>query len=293
LQRNTLQDKFGVALGLVKRAMSEGIIGCRDGRAVPYSHSEECEKRVYALSRCPIRVSPGERYVCSWWHLRRCLACLLNEYGAVEVARLKTAFRARFRAELSETALGCTTLTELLRHEQVRGVVKVDKNGNPAYLVGVRDEDPSQKPEPQTFAVYGQQDAPTGPQKIHLTEELLGCTKTRAKQQTMAEARSASVSTTSASEDVTSPKSQEEWTSNAPSTGSSVEVSPARTSRETSPDHSQDSPAKSADTGRAARGWPGPTPLPPWCAVRKTFIDVPQARCLPPAAQRAVSCPAT
>eukprot|EP00929_Paragymnodinium_shiwhaense_P108017 TRINITY_DN74354_c0_g1_i1.p1 TRINITY_DN74354_c0_g1~~TRINITY_DN74354_c0_g1_i1.p1 ORF type:complete len:699 (-),score=150.97 TRINITY_DN74354_c0_g1_i1:74-2170(-) len=110
---------FGKAIAVVRQSMTTlKILGKRREVIVPYKDSEECERRSNASQRKPTGVSPGERYVSEEQALRKALVYLLemedNDNAPIAVSRLKTLFRERLGAELTETAFGCLTLAELL-----------------------------------------------------------------------------------------------------------------------------------------------------------------------------------
>lgn len=112
---------FGQSLGLVNMMVgSHSVLGKRNGRLVPYTWSEEFEKQENARLCVPTGLREGEAFVASWPELLKHLAVLILESGgSISPARLKLGFRDRFRLELSETALGYTTLGNLLTDERL------------------------------------------------------------------------------------------------------------------------------------------------------------------------------
>jgi len=107
---------FGRSLAVVRDSLTvHKLLGKRAGQVVLYRKSEEYEKRINMGRRMPTGVAVGERYVATWWGLRKCLARLLQDHGGcLAVSRLKPLFRECFGAELSETTFGHASMVELL-----------------------------------------------------------------------------------------------------------------------------------------------------------------------------------
>eukprot|EP00927_Polykrikos_kofoidii_P084712 TRINITY_DN9012_c0_g1_i1.p1 TRINITY_DN9012_c0_g1~~TRINITY_DN9012_c0_g1_i1.p1 ORF type:complete len:919 (+),score=177.74 TRINITY_DN9012_c0_g1_i1:139-2757(+) len=126
---------FGRALAVVRQSLTtHKFLGKRREILVPYKDSEERERRVNASSRKPTGVSVGERYVADYEGLRACLHFVLHEAGsAVAVSRLKTLFRERLGAELSETALGHLAMADLLSSPELAAEFEVwsESKGTP------------------------------------------------------------------------------------------------------------------------------------------------------------------
>ncbi|CAE7257518.1 unnamed protein product [Symbiodinium natans] len=103
-------------LAFVKRAHSVlKLLGKNKGRLVPYFESEDWIRRSNMMLRAPTNVDIGETYVADEQVLCDCLSHLLaDQRGWLWMADLKRLFRERFRAEMSETAFGCVSMTELL-----------------------------------------------------------------------------------------------------------------------------------------------------------------------------------
>lgn len=108
---------FGRVLGIVRcSAQKTDLLGHRGGLLVPFTHSEECERRNNAVTGQPTHVAPEEAYVRTWDELRDCLRILVQEQrdGHLEVSQMKSLFRAHFHMELSETVFGHQCLSKLL-----------------------------------------------------------------------------------------------------------------------------------------------------------------------------------
>lgn len=107
---------FGRLLHMVSYLIgSKSVFGKREGQLVPYPLSEEFEKQENARLMRPTSLRAGECCVASWPEFQQLLATLLTEgSGTMAVSDMKRTFRARFHLELSETALGHTSMTGLL-----------------------------------------------------------------------------------------------------------------------------------------------------------------------------------
>jgi len=109
---------FGQLLAIVRCSVQTlGLLGHRNGLLVPWSMSEECERRVNACTGKPTAVKQDEQYVKTWDELRQCLRALLQAQQPameIEVSKLKVCFRTVFRRELSETVFGHRCLSKLL-----------------------------------------------------------------------------------------------------------------------------------------------------------------------------------
>jgi hypothetical protein len=129
---------LGTMLAVVKFA-SNGLqlLGKQGNRLVKYDESDDYQRRCNMLAMCPTGVKVGERYVATWEALRSCLRILLRDvaYGgkaaALDISRLKGFFRERFSAELSETAFGCATLSELMSHSNLAHDFRVTSKNEP------------------------------------------------------------------------------------------------------------------------------------------------------------------
>jgi len=102
------------------------VLGKRDGRLVPYPASEKFEKSENARRLLPTGLRPGEDWVTSWEDLASFLMQLLHQSGGpVRVCEVKNTFRKKFGIELSETALGHTCLTSLMKDERFTSIFDV------------------------------------------------------------------------------------------------------------------------------------------------------------------------
>ncbi|CAE7208006.1 unnamed protein product [Symbiodinium microadriaticum] len=115
-------SSFGRMLAFVKRAHNVlKLLGKNKGRLVPYCESEDWIRRSNVLLRAPTGVDIGERYVADEKVLCDCLHHLLvDQQGWLGMADIKRLFRSRFGAEISETAFGCASMTELLSQPFIR-----------------------------------------------------------------------------------------------------------------------------------------------------------------------------
>eukprot|EP00929_Paragymnodinium_shiwhaense_P064801 TRINITY_DN32509_c0_g1_i1.p2 TRINITY_DN32509_c0_g1~~TRINITY_DN32509_c0_g1_i1.p2 ORF type:complete len:354 (+),score=90.46 TRINITY_DN32509_c0_g1_i1:169-1230(+) len=111
------QLSFGRLLSFVRTGLvSAGLLGHRGGYLVPYAQSEECERRVNAVTGQPTAVAPDESYVKDWDELRSLLNSLISkeEKHLLEVCKIKASIRSQFQTELSETVFGHQSLSRLL-----------------------------------------------------------------------------------------------------------------------------------------------------------------------------------
>ncbi|CAE7233844.1 unnamed protein product [Symbiodinium sp. CCMP2592] len=115
-------SSLGRMLAFVKRANNVlNLLGKNKGRLVLYCESEDWIRRNNVLLRAPTGVEIGERYVADQKVLCDCLHHLLvDQQGWLGMADIKRLFRARFGAEISETAFGCASMTELLSQPFIR-----------------------------------------------------------------------------------------------------------------------------------------------------------------------------
>lgn len=137
-QKRLNHTDLGTMLAVVKFA-SNGLqlLGKQGNRLVKYDESDDYQRRCNMLTMCPTGVKVGERYVATWDALRSCLQILLRDdrYGgqaaSLDISRLKGFFRERFFAELSETAFGCGTLSELMSHSNLAQDFEVTSKNAP------------------------------------------------------------------------------------------------------------------------------------------------------------------
>lgn len=105
------------------------ILGKRSGKLVPYPSSEEYEKCENARRLLPTGIRSGEAYVSSWEELCDSFKrLLLLQGGSVRIPLLKGLFRDKLGTELSETALGHTTMTGLLKDPRLTNIIGFDRN---------------------------------------------------------------------------------------------------------------------------------------------------------------------
>eukprot|EP00403_Amphidinium_massartii_P019519 CAMPEP_0178421868 /NCGR_PEP_ID=MMETSP0689_2-20121128/26873_1 /TAXON_ID=160604 /ORGANISM="Amphidinium massartii, Strain CS-259" /LENGTH=310 /DNA_ID=CAMNT_0020043401 /DNA_START=55 /DNA_END=988 /DNA_ORIENTATION=+ len=121
----------GLLLGLAHRGLRERVLGYKGALLVPYAKSDTQEKAENARQFLPTAIQDGEMYVDDWEHLRWCLAQVLKgTQNEIHLSALKVKFREKFRAELSETAFGHTTLMGLLSDERLGSDFVVERESN-------------------------------------------------------------------------------------------------------------------------------------------------------------------
>lgn len=114
--------KLGSLCHIVQLSTSQKqILGYRDGALVPYSMSKCLMKKQHA-ELCSATTNPEEQGLpfADMASVRACIAEIMqmarwSEAGCEPLANIKRTFRARYHLELSETLLGYTKLSELLR----------------------------------------------------------------------------------------------------------------------------------------------------------------------------------
>jgi len=131
---------------IVQLAISQKkLLGYFNGTVVPYSHSQSKLKERFAERQRPCAKAArghGPRPLATWDSVRACireiLVSALPETGAlcptVPLSDFKNLFRDRFHLELSETALGHSKLSELLRDHRLADICTVKLQGH-AYMV--------------------------------------------------------------------------------------------------------------------------------------------------------------
>ncbi|CAK9029962.1 unnamed protein product [Durusdinium trenchii] len=140
-QREPLQKlTLGKCLSIVNLLLaSHSVIGKRQGRLVPYFVSEEYEKQENARHLLPTSLREDEVWVDSWDDLISFMELLLQDNGGKMMsARLKVEIRTRFQVELSETALGYTSLGALLEDQRIQHHFEVRKSPPAADLILLR-----------------------------------------------------------------------------------------------------------------------------------------------------------
>jgi len=113
---------LGEVCHIVQLAMSEKkLLGYLDGTIAPYGRSNSMVKDT-AAKRC-MGSSPSQQLpLASRAEARSCMVDVLRSAvrkgrKQVPISTLKRLFRSRFHIELSETALGCTKLSDLLQND--------------------------------------------------------------------------------------------------------------------------------------------------------------------------------
>jgi len=142
----------GLSLGqvchFVQIAISKRkILGYVDGGIVPYAWSVSMVKSRCAEQRCPLPVpalvsipAKSERSVADWPLVRLKLREILKTKAdqgqdQVQLSNVKRLFRSLYGIELSETALGHTTLTGLLSDQRLHDVCSVQVHGRGHVVV--------------------------------------------------------------------------------------------------------------------------------------------------------------
>jgi hypothetical protein len=163
----------GQSLGRICHIVQLGInqkklLGYKNGQVVPYIHSDTSVKDTFAIweTACPKKgpaaggTSPGGPQgqkvqeepqileVATWNVMKDCMRKILQDHkegsepACVPMSNVKRLFRSTFSLELSETALGHSKLSELLKDPRLRGVCNVDLHGK-GYIVTEVPETPS------------------------------------------------------------------------------------------------------------------------------------------------------
>jgi len=158
----------GLTLGqvchLVQIAISKRkILGYIDGGIVPYAWSVSMVKSRCAQQRCPLPVPASvgipvksERTVADWPSARAKLREILvtkadRGQDQVQLSNVKRLFRSLNGLELSETALGHTTLTGLLSDPRLRDICSVQVHGRGHVVVPAASCNPPMTPPPCDF----------------------------------------------------------------------------------------------------------------------------------------------
>lgn len=120
---------LGEVCHIVQLAMSERkLLGYLDGTIVPYNRSQSMMKDT-AAEQC-VHNTAQQLPLASWSTARTCLKEVLDSAirkgkHEVPLSNLKRLFRSRFHAELSETALGYTKISDLLQDPQLSDICSV------------------------------------------------------------------------------------------------------------------------------------------------------------------------
>jgi len=161
---------LGEVCHIVQLAISKRkILGYLNGAVVPHGWSQSLLKESCAKQRCPCEgaVVRGKT-VAEWGDVRRCLGEIVRTTvrtnGWMPLSNVKRLFRSRFHLVLSETALGHSKLSEMLRDPRLRDVCSIRLRGN-VYAV----LPPEQPRAPERVAISlaatlqpGVQPAPAG-----------------------------------------------------------------------------------------------------------------------------------
>merc|ERR1711904_218250 len=111
---------LGQICQIVQLAISQKrLLGYSEGCLVPYVFSQSMVKEQRATQQKPI-ATRGSRPLATWGKVREVVQHILNnamiqKADTVPLANVKRIFRSQFRVELSETSLGYSKLSELLR----------------------------------------------------------------------------------------------------------------------------------------------------------------------------------
>lgn len=249
---------LGQALQLLRACRAEQLIGKRDGHYVPYRESHDFEKITNAAQHVPTNLREGERYISSWATLAKCLRILCAESPAsdgIQVSHLKHMFRDRFNAELSETAFGCMTLSELVRSQEVQGHFSIKSDAHSMRLLLLPDTHLGQgsigEVDPDDFPTFTLPRArlPSGDDESRGVE---------------------GVETIHRCDDIGTPKRHPTSPASRFNPGGVLRSPPFA-----SPSHEFDTIEKLT----FAQERLGLSPLPSWCDFRRTFIHIPLPRC--------------
>eukprot|EP00928_Gymnodinium_smaydae_P006189 TRINITY_DN1215_c0_g1_i2.p1 TRINITY_DN1215_c0_g1~~TRINITY_DN1215_c0_g1_i2.p1 ORF type:complete len:789 (+),score=201.23 TRINITY_DN1215_c0_g1_i2:279-2369(+) len=134
---------FGRAIAVVRQSLTtRKLLGKRRDVIVPFRDSEEHERRLNAAMGMPTGVEVGERYVFSCEGLVACLRFVLAEEagGNMAISRLKAVFRERLGAELSETALRCMSMAELLNIQEVETAFEIEQTEKGTPMIRARGQ---------------------------------------------------------------------------------------------------------------------------------------------------------
>lgn len=130
---------FGKVLQIVRWAAFDLILGHKDGFLVPYEQSDEYMRQLNASTKRPTGVAENEDWIKTWAQLKALLRDLIGHQPLLpgrtrpllEAAKLKLLCRSLYQIELSETAFGHCSLTQLLRDPELAnefGLEQVEKS---------------------------------------------------------------------------------------------------------------------------------------------------------------------
>eukprot|EP00404_Azadinium_spinosum_P062010 CAMPEP_0180704238 /NCGR_PEP_ID=MMETSP1038_2-20121128/7043_1 /TAXON_ID=632150 /ORGANISM="Azadinium spinosum, Strain 3D9" /LENGTH=330 /DNA_ID=CAMNT_0022736045 /DNA_START=1 /DNA_END=990 /DNA_ORIENTATION=+ len=114
------------------------ILGYRDGSLVPYYSSSDYEKYMNAECKRFLAECPVDQTAVTWAELPGYLAEILNETSggnsAIGLSIMKDFFRHKYKRELSEAALGCTTLSAVFENESLAQICRLEMRGTERFV---------------------------------------------------------------------------------------------------------------------------------------------------------------
>jgi len=149
---------LGKVCHIVQLAISQRkVLGYRDGAVVPYRHSqsmvkEQCAQSGLACDTSSRQEDPAAGMLLANWevaraHLREILeGAEAPEEGRppqVPLSNIKRLFRSRFGTELSETTLGYSKISDLLKDQRFHDICRVECLDGQGYMVIRHFEVPS------------------------------------------------------------------------------------------------------------------------------------------------------
>jgi hypothetical protein len=126
---------LGQVSQIVQLAMGcRKLLGYRNGAIVPYARSETALKEQCAGNQ--MLVKKGKLSIATWPVLDACLREMLATGGetGLPLSNVKRILRTRFKVELSETALGHATMTDLFKDARIQHMCKVRLLENGYFL---------------------------------------------------------------------------------------------------------------------------------------------------------------
>mmetsp|Transcript_85508 Transcript_85508/g.191127 ORF Transcript_85508/g.191127 Transcript_85508/m.191127 type:complete len:535 (-) Transcript_85508:27-1631(-) len=142
---------------------SKFILGYRSGQIVPYYASEDYEKFMHAecqcfLSECAAETSPEQSTV-TWEELGPILERLLRDLKFdIGLSRIKDLIHSREGKVLSEAALGCTSLKNVLQDSRLEPYCWLEWNGTEIFVRPSRQQEglqPAMEPLDGSDSVAG------------------------------------------------------------------------------------------------------------------------------------------
>mmetsp|Transcript_123987 Transcript_123987/g.246888 ORF Transcript_123987/g.246888 Transcript_123987/m.246888 type:complete len:453 (-) Transcript_123987:82-1440(-) len=159
----TLREyRFGQVCHIVQLAVRlRCIFGYRNGHIVPYALSRDCEKHSKACARQPVRQNlPSHTGVASWHDFQAILRDILQDpsyFDGVPLMYLKRLFRERAGLQLSETALGCSTLKKVFEDPTISKLCRLQRIRSDLVIQRVQEvthglAEPNEEPQEQLLA---------------------------------------------------------------------------------------------------------------------------------------------